>query len=174
MLMGSIRNAILEEMVRRKLTIYQLSNMVREKVPQRTVYAFLTGEKDTGTETASVLMEALGLVIDNSPDKKAYSERSKIMESKDYAIRVFVDDDEGYLRWLKSSSSAYVVNSYRKPSADYLILHRTRCGSISSEKRTNWTTTGFIKICGDSKEELKRWALKEVGGALRSCGFCRP
>jgi hypothetical protein len=61
--MSEIRDAILKEMRKSGMTIYQVAKLVEDRVPQRTVYAFLTGEKDTGTETASVLMRALGLTL---------------------------------------------------------------------------------------------------------------
>ena len=61
--MSEIRKAILEQMQKHNMTIYQISKLVKGKVPQRTVYAFLTAEKDTGTETAYILMKALGLTI---------------------------------------------------------------------------------------------------------------
>ncbi len=51
------------------LTIYQVSNLVRHKIPQRTVYAFLAGEKDAGTRTASAIMKALGLIVSADPNK---------------------------------------------------------------------------------------------------------
>ena len=69
-LMGQIRDSILKRMLKLGLTIYQVSKMVEGKLPRRTVYAFLTGEKDTGTETASIVMEALGLTVDLNPNKR--------------------------------------------------------------------------------------------------------
>ena len=67
--MGQIRDSILKQMLELELTIYQVSKMVEGKIPQRTVYTFLTGEKDMGTETASIIIEALGLVVKVSPDQ---------------------------------------------------------------------------------------------------------
>jgi hypothetical protein len=61
--MSEIREQILEQMKKLGLTIYQVAKMVEDKIPQRTVYAFLTGEKDTGTKTASVILRAVGLEI---------------------------------------------------------------------------------------------------------------
>jgi hypothetical protein len=61
--MTDIREAILKQMHNSGLTIYQVAKLVEKEVPQRTVYAFLTGEKDTGTKTASIIMRALGLNI---------------------------------------------------------------------------------------------------------------
>ncbi len=61
--MSEIREAILKEMRKRNMTIYQVAKLVEGKVPQRTVYAFLTSEKDAKTKTASPILKALGLTI---------------------------------------------------------------------------------------------------------------
>jgi hypothetical protein len=67
--MSEIREQILKQMRKSGLTIYQVAKMVKGKVPQRTVYAFLTGEKDTGTETASIILRAVGLEIKEKRQK---------------------------------------------------------------------------------------------------------
>jgi hypothetical protein len=61
--MSTIRDEILKQMLDLGLSMYQVAKLVKNKVPQRTVYAFLTGEKDTSTETASVIMESIGLYL---------------------------------------------------------------------------------------------------------------
>jgi len=80
--MSNIRNIILEQMLSLGLTIYQVSKMVKERIPKRTVYAFLSGEKDTGTETASILMEALGLKMAVNPDRTEYLRTEIMKQSK--------------------------------------------------------------------------------------------
>ena len=70
-----IREAILEYMRThenaegKKLTAYQVAQMVKGKVSQHTVYAFLSEEhgKDARTKAASLIMEALGLVVAEGP-----------------------------------------------------------------------------------------------------------
>jgi hypothetical protein len=42
-------------------------------------------------------------------------------------VQHFVDDDPDYLRWLTHHSSAFVLNTTRRPSAAYLMLHRANC-----------------------------------------------
>jgi len=172
--MGKIRDSILEEMSKSRLTIYQVSNVVRHKIPQRTVYAFLTGEKDTGTETASIIMEALGLTVKQGSKKTSFLGGSEIMDTKNYELDIFVNDDKAYLQWQTRNPTGLVVNSYLHPSPDYLILHRADCWTISTSARTNWTTTGFIKICSLNRRELDAWAEKEVGGQLHHCKICKP
>ena len=61
--MSTIREAILKEIRKSGMTIYKVAKMVEDEVPQRTVYAFLRGEEDSLTATASVIMNALGLTV---------------------------------------------------------------------------------------------------------------
>lgn len=80
--MSDIRNAILQQMSSLGLTIYQVSKMVEGCIPKRTVYAFLSGEKDTGTVTASILMETLGLKVEVNPDRIEYLRTKRMKQSK--------------------------------------------------------------------------------------------
>ena len=88
--MSNIRNSILEQITILKLTIYQVSKMVKDHIPKRTVYAFLSGEKDTGTETASILLETLGLKVEVNPDRDEYlrAERMKQIKPKTFLGRI--------------------------------------------------------------------------------------
>jgi hypothetical protein len=66
--MSNIRKVILQQMANLGLNIYQVAQIVKDSIPKRTVYAFLSGEKDTGTRTASIIMDALGLKIEIEKD----------------------------------------------------------------------------------------------------------
>jgi hypothetical protein len=85
--MSDIRDAILQQMSSLGLTIYQVSKMVIDRIPKRTVYAFLTGEKDTGTETASILMETLGLKVEIKPDRVKYLRDEKMKKERPESFR---------------------------------------------------------------------------------------
>jgi len=90
------------------------------------------------------------------------------------SIRVFVDDDEGYLRWLAGNPGGYVLNTLRSEASTYRTLHRSKCGSISTPKTKNYTTGEYVKVCAKSAEELAAWARNARGGAPDACGRCRP
>jgi hypothetical protein len=79
----------------------------------------------------------------------------------------FVDDD---------NSSGLVVNGYRKPSAQYVILHRARCKTIqgSPAKGSVWTSGDFCKIWSPTSDELALWAHSDLGAVLHPCGICKP
>jgi hypothetical protein len=68
--MSEIREAILKQMHKSGMTIYQVAKLVEGEVPQRTVYAFLTGEKDAKSKTASLILRALGLTITTKSNVK--------------------------------------------------------------------------------------------------------
>ena len=100
----------------------------------------------------------------------------KMTEVTNENIKTFVNDDEGYLQWLRQNEAGFVVNCGRKPNPGYLMLHRATCGTIMNPTRGpgNWTTSDYIKICSSDKTELRRWAEKEVGGQLQPCQVCKP
>lgn len=89
-------------------------------------------------------------------------------------VRQFIDDDEAYLRWLDENPTGYVVNSERKPTSNYLILHQAGCRHINSPGKSNWTTTSYIKTCSHDVAALEGWAQSTTGGTLKPCGSCKP
>ena len=67
--MDMIKKAILTEMKRRGWTCYRLSQELKGKLPQRTVYAYLSDKEDSANkrdisvERASIILKTLGLKI---------------------------------------------------------------------------------------------------------------
>lgn len=59
----TIKQAIEKELVRRKWSRYRLVKELEQRIPARTVYAYLAGKRDLTSERASVILEALGLKI---------------------------------------------------------------------------------------------------------------
>lgn len=76
-------------------------------------------------------------------------------------MKKFIDDDRGYLDWIAQHPEGFVLNTYRTPSLDYLLLHRTNCRTITNlpANGSRWTAD-YIKICG------------EIGGAVQPCRLC--
>jgi hypothetical protein len=79
---------------------------------------------------------------------------------------VFINEDEAYLHWLDQNPDGVVLNTRRRPSAEYLKLHRASCLFVSTSKRQNWTTGQYIKICSLDKKELADWVRTEFGTEL--------
>ncbi len=89
------------------------------------------------------------------------------------AMERFERDDRGYLTWLGRQPGGYVINTTRRPTANYLVLHRATCRTISGTpaRGRTWTHGDYIKVCG-SRLELERWAAATTGGRVSACGQC--
>lgn len=97
------------------------------------------------------------------------------MTGLEIRMREFRDDDEGYVRWLQEHPGGFVVNTYRRPSRKYLILHRADCPHIRAraDESRRWTVD-YIKICASHVEDLQDWAREAVRGTVTRCRTCAP
>lgn len=89
------------------------------------------------------------------------------------SVIFFVDDEKEYLLWLTRNPLGFVVNTYRKPSPAYLVLHQASCPDISSSERENYTTRDYSKVCATERYTLTAWA-RDLGGQLTRCERCSP
>lgn len=86
-------------------------------------------------------------------------------------MQSFVDDDRGYLDWVHHHLDGFVINTGRTPSAAYLTLHRSSCGTITGKPARGVTFTGeYVKVCGE-RDELEEFA-RSLGGHAQPCGLC--
>jgi hypothetical protein len=91
-------------------------------------------------------------------------------------MRIFKDNDAGYLDWIDSHQRGFVVNTFPRPDPRYLILHRANCLTIRGKpaRGDRWTTRQLIKACSEPGADLRQWARQNVGGDLHLCGLCLP
>ena len=82
----------------------------------------------------------------------------------------FEDDDRGYLFWTSQNHRGFVVNCYRNPTAEYLVVHWADCYTINGSQ-SPWTTGDFAKVCSTEFNPLEEWAT-EMGGFLHKCEKC--
>jgi hypothetical protein len=82
----------------------------------------------------------------------------------------FVDNDRDYLYWTRTHPRGFVVNSYKQPKADYLVLHWADCQTINGA-HLPWTTGDYRKVCSEDRAVLEQWAV-QLGGELSRCSFC--
>lgn len=77
----------------------------------------------------------------------------------------FDHDDDGYRAWTRTWVRGYVLNCHRRPAADYLVLHRAHCPTITvlGSPATTWTSGDYIKVCSTSRQLLERWAKARTG-----------
>ncbi len=73
----------------------------------------------------------------------------------------FIDKDAEFLAWIESNPDGYLLNTYRKPSPKYLVLHRATCPSFKRNCGEYWTKT-YRKICATDPNALHSWARREM------------
>jgi len=74
--MTMIRKAIIKRMNELNLNPNRLSEMLKGRIPRRTIYDFLSGKTDARTEVASALAKALELEL-RPINKKNKKKRGK-------------------------------------------------------------------------------------------------
>ncbi len=90
-------------------------------------------------------------------------------------LKTFVDDDAGYLKWVKRHPIGYVLNTTRPPLPNFLILHLASCPAVSGRAGLgNYWTAESVKVCSIQKSALDSWAQQEAGGKLSNCHICNP
>ena len=88
----------------------------------------------------------------------------------------FIDDDRGVIAWKESNPIGYVLNTTRKPRADYLMLHPGKCSHLSWENADVHWTKDYIKICSTEIKEINDWIRGNVPGQpqITRCRTCNP
>ena len=83
--------------------------------------------------------------------------------------------EQAYLSWVHAHPDGYVLNAPKSDGSDlhYAMLHRATCRSISSDQRTNYTTTSYNKVCSLKKQELVDWGRKHSSN-FKECLLCKP
>jgi len=90
-------------------------------------------------------------------------------------VRVFENDDAGYMGWLASNPYGYVLSFNRALRAQQPGLHRAKCAAISGGPAisTTWTKD-YIKICSLSKNAVLGWARTQTSQEPKPCALCNP
>jgi hypothetical protein len=86
--------------------------------------------------------------------------------------RLCRDDDEGFFAWQDENPEGFFINTYRNPSPNYLVLHKSGCSHFKGSPDLQWTTGDQVKLCSQSRSELERWAKDTVDGRITLCGTC--
>jgi hypothetical protein len=92
---------------------------------------------------------------------------------EDETVIQFIDDDDGYFRWLENHPEGYVVNCWRNPTPAYLVLHRAPCRHIQRWEGRTSTSSQYRKVCAEAEHELHGWAAG-LSGELTRCRSCQP
>lgn len=153
------------------------------------VYAALTYYYDHREEIDRALERDEAFVAELRQITPARGERGSVAEAITYytddvphgeeavmAVEVFKDDDPGFLGWRDSHPNGFVVNAYRNPTPEYLMLHRTNCPHLHRPVAVGRWTKDFIKVCAIQTNDLARWAQRTLttSARLKPCHWCKP
>lgn len=91
----------------------------------------------------------------------------------------FVNDDAGYMEWLKNNPAGFAINASITKSPGYMVLHRGCCPHISGDDRSYYkdafTSKQYIKICSDDIDDLIEWVKQHGrtdGTFSKGCKTC--
>lgn len=128
----------------------------------------LVGEGFTDTEHAAGF---LWWAKDEMRREAGVAPTGNVDHDPDYIV--FKDDDEGFRDWVRQHPSGFYINTERKPSPNYLMLHQVGCMHVgdAEDRDVSWTTD-YIKVCSPIKLELEAWARTVVGGEAMPCQTC--
>lgn len=95
------------------------------------------------------------------------------------SVTEFRDSDRGndaYLAWTAANGGhGYLINIQRSLNPGDARLHHAACHWINGTGPRGAGFVGsYIKICSETLDELKQWAVAHVGSEIRGCGTCRP
>jgi hypothetical protein len=71
----NIREAILKEIKKRGWSRYRLVKELKGAIPANTLYDYLRGDTDIGSDRASIILQALGLRITHYKSKSGQRPR---------------------------------------------------------------------------------------------------
>jgi hypothetical protein len=85
----------------------------------------------------------------------------------------FDNDEDGYLKWVRDNPFGFVINAPKQRGSSPDMLHRATCKDITTDQRTNYTTTDYKKICSVDRQELVDWGTRHSSD-WRECKHCKP
>jgi hypothetical protein len=92
--------------------------------------------------------------------------------SPSWNIQTFDNKEEEYLAWVEENPSGFVANMDKAKSVkQYPMIHSAGDAAISKDKRGNFTTNAYFKICSTDLQELRSY-LKHEFGRFTYCMKC--
>ena len=74
---------------------------------------------------------------------------------------LFSCDDPGFIKWVNTHPTGWVLNIRRRQDPKYVVLHRATCRTLVQREGVpagGFTSRGYRKVCAESVESLREWA----------------
>ncbi|HGY1013645.1 TPA: HNH endonuclease [Aeromonas salmonicida subsp. smithia] len=117
-----------------------------------------TGDGNQSCYLASISNELGELLLSLAPEVQPRAATS----SRAWNVHVFDNKEEEYLAWVEENPSGFVANMDKAQSMKhYPMIHSADDAAISKDKRGNFTTNDYFKICSTNFRELRSYLKHE-------------
>lgn len=88
-------------------------------------------------------------------------------------MHTFDHAEQAYLTYIARHPDHYILNVPRTGTSFPIYVHIAACGTISTPKQTNYTTTGFFKIAFRGRDDAIAYAQALAGQRGIGWQVCR-
>ncbi|MER0109215.1 HNH endonuclease [Aeromonas dhakensis] len=116
------------------------------------------GDGNQSCYLAAISNELGDLLLSLAPEVQLRAATS----SRTWNVHVFDNKEEEYLAWVEANPSGFVANMDKaKSMKQYPMIHSAGDAAISKDKRGNFTTNDYFKICSTNFRELRSYLKHE-------------
>ncbi|MFL9590454.1 HNH endonuclease [Aeromonas schubertii] len=127
-----------------------------------------SGDGNQSCYLAGISNELGSLLLSLAPEVQLRTATS----SHAWNVHVFDNKEVEYLAWVEENPSGFVANMDKaKSMKQYPMIHSAGDAAISKDKRGNFTTNAYFKICSTDLRELKSY-LKHKYNRFTYCMKC--
>jgi predicted HNH restriction endonuclease len=93
-------------------------------------------------------------------------------------ISLFINDDISFFQWLINNPEGLFINTYKRPSINYMVLHKSGCRNFKEPEQyteNKFTGNAYIKICSNDANDLMKFINSYDGKDFsKTCKHCDP
>lgn len=117
-----------------------------------------TGDGNQSCYLAGISNELGDLLLSLAPEVQLRA----ATPSRTWNVEVFDKKEKEYLAWVEANPSGFVANMDKaKSMKQYPMIHSAGDAAISKDKRGNFTTNDYFKICSTNFRELRNYLKHE-------------
>ncbi|WP_438404324.1 HNH endonuclease [Aeromonas hydrophila] len=132
--------------------------LIAPLLPLKNAPLRATGDGNQSCYLASISNELGDLLLSLAPEAQLRAATS----SRTWNVHVFENKEEEYLAWVEENPSGFVANMDKaKSMKQYPMIHSAGDAAITKDKRGNFTTNDYFKICSTDLRELRSYLKHE-------------
>jgi hypothetical protein len=132
--------------------------LIAPLLPSKNSPLRASGDGNQSCYLAGISNELGSLLLSLAPEVQLRAATS----SRAWNVHVFDNKEEEYLAWVEENPSGFVANMDKAESIkQYPMIHSAGDAAISKDRRGNFTTNAYFKICSTDLRELKSYLKHE-------------